>query len=747
MMTQLIKKLTTWHGLRQHWYGSPLLCALILLPLAAWLSPILDLDDGRTYLLYLPLGACVALLMMFDWRAIPGIFLWLFGRYYLLLGAEMALLLTAVFLFSICFSWAGYRLQVRHRWNASFGLLYQPLRRLVWLVIVLPTLFLFLLQLLIEKGALPGYLGMVSANFLTLRTLVNYQGVMLGILLEGHLFYIVLRIACKPRYLSVLWAKIKTQRVAGIRPAEFVLWCVLVFSMVILLCMPLPMDATKILLSDYTVTLLLPVLLFGAIRYGYHFITLTWSVTLLILFHYYQGFINPNNFFHNLIFISALMLVFTLCLLLMSAISSRERILMRKVSIASLLDPVFRLANLRAFNRDIEKYSRSVLCFVRVAEMDILSKNYGMRLRIQFKQQLVMGLQPYLQPEEGIYHLPAYDLVLRLNHENIEQRLATLQEYVDNFRLIWNGLPVHPNIGLAWCVVYPPVVHMSILLGELSGIAEISLTTGKPESNKVDHSHVQGAIKQKVELLHRVQRALDNDLFVLLAQPIAGIRGDRYHEILLRMPDEQGQMISPDQFFPVVHEFGLAYQLDMWVLKHTLMFINQYRQPLPSARFAVNFSPSTLCRPSFSQEFQQLMKMYQVEPYQIVLEVTESHLLQSFDYAIQTMRELRHFGCRIAIDDFGTGYATYDRLKSLDADILKIDGSFVSNMLNDPLDEFIISSICQVARMKRLTVVAEYVETEEQQTALRALGVDYMQGYLIGKPQPLSSLLPGTAGQ
>lgn len=178
-----------------------------------------------------------------------------------------------------------------------------------------------------------------------------------------------------------------------------------------------------------------------------------------------------------------------------------------------------------------------------------------------------------------------------------------------------------------------------------------------------------------------------------------------------------------------------------------MMFMDTQRHLLPSARFAVNLSPLTLCRPYLSQDIQALLVEYNIEPYQLVLEVTESHLLQDVVYAGIMLAELRHLGCRIAIDDFGTGYASYARLKNIQADILKIDGSFVSNMLNSSLDYQIVASFCQIARMKRLTVVAEYVESEEQMAALKSLGVDYMQGYLIGRPVPLTSLIAGVSGE
>jgi len=738
-----MQKLFSWNELRHKWWGLPIFCALVLIPLSSSLSPIIFLPEGRTYLIYMPLATCGALLMVFDWAAYPGIVLTLFLRYYLRVGAEMGTLMTVIYFTSLFLAWLGYRWQAGSRWSAPLGLMNQAWVRVGWLLIFLTFFFIIVLQIVVESGLLPEYLGMATRDFMTLRTLINLQAMILGILLNSHLIYLIIRIIRRPRYWRVLRMMLRKQCAPGVKPAEMVLWFIVLGTMVALLCIQgLSEPFMKILLSDYTLTLLFPVLLFGALRYGYYFISIVWTITLTILFHYYQGFISETNFVHNLVFVSALMLVYTITLLLMAVISSRQRLLMKKFKAAALQDPVFALPNLRAFNRDLAIYPRSLLCFVRVSDMDVLSRNYGMQLRIQFKQQLAMGLKPYLQPGEKVYHLPGYDLVLRLNSEDVEGKLQQLYEYVEDFRLIWNGLPLHPNIGLSYCTVYSPVEHLPILLGELSGIAEVSLTTGKPESNKSDHSQVQLEIREKVDMLHKIQRALDDDRFVLMAQPISGVRGDNYYEILLRMFDgAQENLVMPDKFLPVVHEFGLSYQLDMWVLRHTLMFINANRSRLPSLRFAVNFTPSTLCRPTFTRDFKTLMAEFEVEPFQIVLEVTESHLLQDVKYADSAMRELRNYGCRIAIDDFGTGYASYGRLKAIQADIIKIDGSFVRNMLTNSLDGYIVQSICQVARMKHLSIVAEYVETEEQKAALHALGVDYMQGYLVGKPEPLASLL------
>ena len=121
--------------------------------------------------------------------------------------------------------------------------------------------------------------------------------------------------------------------------------------------------------------------------------------------------------------------------------------------------------------------------------------------------------------------------------------------------------------------------------------------------------------------------------------------------------------------------------------------------------------------------------------------ITEEQAFSNSGTSINNIQQLRDYGFRIAIDDFGTGYASYARLKSVDADILKIDGDFIRNIVNNSLDYQIVASICHLARMKKMLVVAEYVETEEIRSAVHALGIDYVQGYLIGRPAPLESLL------
>ena len=400
------------------------------------------------------------------------------------------------------------------------------------------------------------------------------------------------------------------------------------------------------------------------------------------------------------------------------------------------------LPNLRALNRDLKKNPWSVLCFLRVPGMELLVKNYGIMLRIQYKQKLSQWITPLLEQDEHVYQLSGNDLVLRFNTESYQERIEVLDRHIKQFRFIWDGMPLQPQVGISFCYVRSPVNHIYLLLGELSTIAELSLATNSPENlQRRGVMHLQRDLKDKVAMMNRLQLALEHNRFFLMAQPIFGVRGDVYHEILLRLKGDDGETIPPDCFLPIAHEFGLSSSIDMWVIENTLKFMAQNREKMPARRFAINLSPTSICRARLPHDINQLLVKYKVEAWQLIFEVTESNALTNAQQAQATLLQLQSLGCQIAIDDFGTGYASYARLKNVSADILKIDGSFIRNIVSNSLDYQIVASICHLARMKRMLVVAEYVESEEIRSTVISLGIDYMQGYLIGKPQPLHETL------
>ncbi|MCK7401973.1 EAL domain-containing protein [Enterobacter asburiae] len=728
------------------WWALPLILPVVLLPVLSIANTFTQLDDGIAALYYLPLSLLLSLMMFFGLEALPGIVLSLFIRYYPSVGMFETVAGIFHFVVPLVLSWGGYRVFSPRRNMTAYGDVRLMAQRIFWQVFCPATLFLVLFQFAVYLGVYESRQSLAGLNPLNIRTLINYQTLLVSGLTGVPLSYLLIRLLRHPRYIKSLLSQIRSEIDKKVTVVELLVWAIALGGLLSLLLLPMN-ENSSIFTTNYTLSLLMPVMLWGAMRFGYKLISLIWTPILLVSIHYFYRYIPVNPGYDiQLAITSSSYLVFSFVVIYMSMLATRQRAANKRSRRLALLDPVVHMPNLRALSRDLAKNPWSALCLLRIPELEILGRNYGVLLRIQYKQQLAQWVNGILQPNELVYHLTGYDLAVRLNAESHQQRIEALDEHIKQFRFVWDGMPLQPQVGVSYCYVRSPVNHLYLVLGELGVVADLSLSSNHPENLQQRGAvHLQRNLKDKVAMMSRLQKALDNDEFTLLVQPVRGMRGDCYHEVLLRMSDINGLLISPDQFLPVAQEFGLSSRVDLWVLEHTLRFLAAHRERLPGQRFAINLAPSTVCRVQFPLEVSRLLAKYAIEPWQLIFEVTECSTFCNAEQAQHILRQLQKMGVRIAIDDFGTGYASYARLKSVDADILKIDGSFIRNIVNNSLDYQIVASICHLARMKKMLVVAEYVESEEIRSAVHALGIDYVQGYLIGRPVPLESLLEAEA--
>lgn len=731
---------------KDSWWALPLLLPVVFLPILSFASTYTHLNSGIIALYYMPLAFLLSTLLFFGFAALPGISLALFLRYYPDTSVFETIAVICHFIVPLILSWGGYRVFAPRRNMVAYGDIRLMSQRIFWQVLCPSTLFLLLFQFAVYLGIYESRQSLAGLNPLSIRTLINYQGLLVGGLTGVPLSYLLIRVIRHPRYLKRLASQICAQIDKKVTVAEFIVWGAALASLLCLLLFPMS-DNSSIFSTNYTLSLLMPLMLWGSMRFGYKLISILWTPVLMVAIHYFYRYIPPGEGYDiQLAITSSSYLVFSFVVIYMAMLATRQREITRHASRLAFLDPMVHMPNLRALSRALAKSPWSALCMLRVPELEALGRNYGVLLRIQYKQKLAEWLNGSLQQNECVYQLSGHDLAIRLNTESHAARIEALDEHIKQFRFIWDGMPLQPQVGISYCCVRSPVNHLYLLLGELSIIADLSLSTNHPESlQQRDAAHLQRSLKDKVAMMNRLQRALDHNEFQLVAQRVQGIRGDHYHEILLRMQSENGALIAPDKFFPVAQEFGLSSRVDLWVLEHTLQFMAGHRDRLRGKRFAINLSPSTLCRSHFPVEVHRLLKKYSIEAWQMIFEITECSGFGSADLINQIVKKLQKMGCRIAIDDFGTGYASYARLKSVDADILKIDGSFIRNIADNSLDYQIVASICHLARMKKMLVVAEYVESEAIRSAVDSLGIDYLQGYLIGKPEALETLLHSQA--
>ena len=241
---------------------------------------------------------------------------------------------------------------------------------------------------------------------------------------------------------------------------------------------------------------------------------------------------------------------------------------------------------------------------------------------------------------------------------------------------------------------------------------------------------------------NRLRRALEREEFVLHYQPKVNIASGKLTgaEALIRWNDPVSGLTAPGRFIPILEETGLIHDVGRWALQKAIGDYQRWRHDgLPAVRIAVNVSPLQLRNPNFVAEIQQAVGVAADAAAGLQLEITESVIMQDVNRSIGSLLAIRTLGVTIAIDDFGTGFSSLNYLAKLPVDTLKIDRSFVEEMVSATGGLTLVSVIIALAHAFKLNTVAEGVETEEQLRQLRLLGCDEMQGYLFGKPVPVET--------
>ena len=245
----------------------------------------------------------------------------------------------------------------------------------------------------------------------------------------------------------------------------------------------------------------------------------------------------------------------------------------------------------------------------------------------------------------------------------------------------------------------------------------------------------------EVRQVNRLRQALASDGFNLVFQPIVALadRSVARYETLLRMKDESGGMISPASFIPLAERHGLMPQIDLWVVSKALNLIEADFQRGHTLALSINLSGTTLGDPSAVEQLRALCDRFLAPPHLVEFEITETAALAlaQLDQTRDFMRELRGLGFRFALDDFGTGFSSLAYLKYLPVDVIKIDGAFVRDIVGDAVDQAMVRSVCQIARSLGKLTVAEYVENQAILDRLIEIGVDFVQGYHLGRPGEL----------
>jgi len=290
--------------------------------------------------------------------------------------------------------------------------------------------------------------------------------------------------------------------------------------------------------------------------------------------------------------------------------------------------------------------------------------------------------------------------------------------------------------------------HRKIVGAELLAEAENAMSEAK-ERGRDRVSAFDAAGRQEMDerraWTERVRQATERGLFILTSQPIVNLSNNdaTQHEVLLRMREDGGGLVEPASFLATAERFGLIGSIDRWVTQQAVRLIAAHNKEGRELTLEVNLSAMTMGDTGFPDEVRRELTSSGIDPASLIFEVTETAALADIEHARTFAESLARVGCRFALDDFGAGYASFYYLKHLPISYLKIDGEFIRDLPGSHTDQSIVRALVEVCRALEIKTVAEFVGDQQTMDTVRDLGVDFAQGYHLGKPEPVSALRAG----
>lgn len=499
----------------------------------------------------------------------------------------------------------------------------------------------------------------------------------------------------------------------------------------------------------------------SALRFDHLFTTVSVAVitlTIVVLIgRGFGGFEPPQTALEGAI----LLLFFSIMAILplsVSAAAHQSRYYADQLSFRANHDNLTRLPNRNAFEDSVKEVlaaaqrtgQPAAVCYFDLDNFKVVNDTCGHTAGDELLKQIAHVLRSNLRPGDRIARLGGDEFGIVFcdcDLEDARDRASRLREMIEEFRFVWRR---HIFSFTASCGVAPigrtTESYTRVLADadaacfdakELGG-NRVMVASGAGEEPSRHASAMQWAV--------RINDAIESDRFELYCMeiaPLARRHRERAHfEVLLRLPEDDGRILLPSTFIPAAERFKLMPKLDRWVVRRTLQRLARNADVIH--RFetcSINLSGASLGDAAFLAWLEEELRDSPVPSSKFCFEITETAAVGDLGHATEFIDRVRALGCHFALDDFGSGLSSFGYLRSLQVDYLKIDGTFVRDIVDNPVDRAMVRSINEVGQVMGKRTIAEYVESEAIVEVLRELGVDYAQGHAFGRAMPMERFL------
>jgi diguanylate cyclase (GGDEF)-like protein/PAS domain S-box-containing protein len=421
----------------------------------------------------------------------------------------------------------------------------------------------------------------------------------------------------------------------------------------------------------------------------------------------------------------------------------------KRMVILANQDHLTGLSNRRRFvedlNHEIRRVERhgqyGVLLLIDIDHLKLVNDTAGHAAGDQIIVQVAGLLKRASRDQDFLARISGDEFAVAYSAMSEDQgfeKAAQLLERINELKPRYGGrtLNISASVGM---VTFP---HQGKVPVELMAKADAAMSVAKSGGrNRVHRYNETDMMRERMDnqlvWKDRLLEALEKDNLHLVFQPIVSVSSTQVHhyEVLVRMLDDNGALIAPGKFIPAAEQFGLIQRVDRQVVTKAIRRLADLPTDMSNVGFSVNLSGLSVGRQDMYDLIEQEIREGGVDPGRITFEITETAACEQINTAMEFFQKIRQLGCLVSLDDFGVGFSSFSYLKHLRADILKIDGSFIRDIHNSSADQLFVKALVDVARGMGMRTIAEFVENEQVYERVRSLGVDYVQGYYLGKPQ------------
>jgi len=428
----------------------------------------------------------------------------------------------------------------------------------------------------------------------------------------------------------------------------------------------------------------------------------------------------------------------------------------KKLSYQASHDELTGLINRHEFERRLNRVvasakkdsSQHALCFLDLDQFKIINDTCGHIAGDELLRQLAGSLREYLRQRDTLARLGGDEFAILMEHCDYDHATLTanaVRNLVEQFQFLWEEHIFSIGVSIGVTEINQKTASSTEALIHADSACYAAKDLGR---NRVHHYHRndEQLAKQEGEFrwVNKIKQALAENSFLLYVQPIislSDVEHGRIYEVLLRLQGDDGEIIPPGSFLPAAERYNLSGRIDRWVIDHTFLWLKKHLQKMDKLdHLAINLSGCSLGDDALLGHIVKQIQLYNLPPQKIKFEITETAAIANLRDAQVFIKTLSEFGCLFALDDFGSGLSSFAYLKNLSVDSLKIDGMFVKDILDDAIDEAMVKSINDIGHVMGMKTIAEFVENDAIKQRLQEMGVDYVQGYGIGKPVPIETI-------